>query len=322
MHIYTLTNWQHEHRFHTVQTEGERNTRRVIGLTFAVMIVEIVAGTAFGSMALLADGWHMGTHVAALGITAFAYAYARRHTDDRRYTFGTGKVGVLGGFASAVALAIVALLMGVESIQRVFASRTIQFDEAIVVAVLGLLVNIACAYMLRDHDHHAHGDESATSHHHDHNLRAAYLHVVADAMTSLLAIVALLAGKSLGWIWMDSVMGIVRALVITRWSYGLLRDTSTILLDNSIDNETVSRIRAVVESDADNRVSDLHVWRVGSHHLAAVLSVVTHFPKQPEHYKELLARFNVVHVTVEVNPCGGDPCLAVQQMANSLTAGG
>ncbi|MGD2207668.1 MAG: CDF family Co(II)/Ni(II) efflux transporter DmeF [Anaerolineae bacterium] len=316
MHIHTLTKWQHKHCFHIAQGHGERNTWRVIWLTFAVMIVEIVAGLAFGSMALLADGWHMGTHVAALGITVVAYAYARRHTDDPRYTFGTGKVSVLGGFASAIALAVVAMLMAVESIQRLFASGEIQFDEAIVVAVLGLVVNLACAYLLRGHEHHdhEHGDHIHSSgkvHQHDHNLRAAYLHVVADAMTSLLAIVALLAGKALGWVWLDPVMGIVGAIVITRWSFGLLRDTSKILLDSSVDCDTVSAIRSAIELDADNRVSDLHVWRVGSRHLAAVLSVVTHFPKRPEHYKELLAEFDVVHVTVEVNPCGGDPCLAL-----------
>jgi len=310
MHTHTLQKWQHGHRFHCAPEEGERNTWRVIGLTLVVMIAEVAAGIAFGSMALLADGWHMGTHVAALGITVFAYAYARRHTDDPRYTFGTGKVGVLGGFASAVALAIVALLMAVESVQRLFASRVIQFNEAIIVAVLGLIVNLVCAYMLRGHDHHAHDGESEASHH-DHNLRAAYLHVLADAMTSVLAIVALVAGKALGWIWMDAVMGIVGAVVITRWSYGLLRDTSKILLDSSVDRETVSAIRAAIEADADNRVSDLHVWRVGSHHLAAVLSIVTYSPKRPECYKALLARFSVVHVTVEVNPCVGDPCLAV-----------
>jgi cation diffusion facilitator family transporter len=315
MHIYNLHKWHHTHQFNIDGGHGERNTWRVILLTFFTMIIEIATGLAFGSMALLADGWHMGTHVAALGITVFAYSYARRHADDRRYSFGTGKVGVLGGFASAVALAVVALLMAVESIQRLFASPSIQFDEAIAVAVLGLVVNLACAFLLHGHDHLAHEHDSGNEHHHhDHNLRAAYLHVLADAMTSLLAIVALLAGKALGWIWLDAVMGIVGAIVITRWSYDLLRDTGKVLLDSGVDLKTVSAIHSVIESDADNRVSDLHIWRVGPHHLAAVISIVTHYPKSPEHYKGILAGFEeLAHVAVEVNHCPGEPCLAPQK---------
>lgn len=315
MHIYNLHKWHHTHQFNIDARHGERNTWKVILLTLSMMIIEIAAGLAFGSMALLADGWHMGTHVAALSITVFAYGYARRHADDPRYSFGTGKVGVLGGFASAVALAVVALLMAVESIQRLLASRSIQFDEAIAVAMLGLVVNLACAFLLHGSDHHTHGHDSGNEHrHHDHNLRAAYLHVLADAMTSLLAIIALLVGKALGWIWLDAVMGIVGAIVITRWSYDLLRDTSKILLDSGADPKTVSAVQRVIESDADNRVSDLHIWRVGPHHLAVIISIVTHHPKSPENYKKLLGGFEeFAHVAVEVNHCPGEPCLEPQK---------
>jgi cation diffusion facilitator family transporter len=306
MHSHTLHQWQHTHHFTQDDRQSERRTQIVIGLTFTMMILEIAAGLMFGSMALLADGWHMATHVAALSITAIAYWYARRHTDNPRYSFGTGKVGVLGGFASAIALAVVALVMALESLQRFFMDVTIQFPEAIAVAVVGLVVNLVSALLLRDHHDHAdHGHE-----HHDHNLRAAYLHVLADALTSLLAIIALVAGMFLGWVWLDAVMGIVGALVITRWSWGLLRDTSAILLDSDVSPATVEAVQATIEADADNRVADLHVWRVGPHHLAAIISVVTHYPQPPEHYKELLHDIpNLAHISVEVQPCASEPCL-------------
>jgi cation diffusion facilitator family transporter len=276
-----------------------------------MMFVEIVAGFAFGSMALLADGWHMGTHAIALGITAFAYYYARRHAGDPRYSFGTGKVGVLGGFASAVVLAVIALLMAVESFRRLLLPVEIQFNEAITVAIIGLLVNIFSAFLLQQG--HNHGDEhhSGHNHHHDHNLRGAYLHVLADALTSFLAIIALSAGKAFGWVWMDPLMGIVGAVLIFRWSYWLLRDTSSILLDVGVSQDTVSAIQSTIESEADNRVSDIHIWPLGSHQYAAIISIVTHYPKSPEHYKNLLTTFRELeHVTVEVNGVGGDPCSA------------
>lgn len=311
MHIHHLYQWQHTHQFSIDTGQSERNTHRVILLTFSMMVIEIIAGFAFGSMALLADGWHMGTHVVALSVTAFAYRYARHHADDVRYSFGTGKVGVLGGFASAVALAVIALLMVVESIERLFAPGPIRFDEAIAVAVLGLVVNLVSAFLLHRHDRHTHEHEAGNDHHQDHNLRAAYLHVLADAMTSLLAIFALLIGKAFGWIWLDPLMGIVGAIVITRWSYDLLRDTSQILLDSGVNLKTASAIRSVIESDADNRVSDLHIWRVGLHHLAAIISIVTHYPKPPKHYKALLSGFEeLAHLTVEVNHCPGESCLS------------
>ncbi|MDX2500668.1 MAG: CDF family Co(II)/Ni(II) efflux transporter DmeF [Deltaproteobacteria bacterium] len=306
MHIHCLDRWQHSHRFNVDDGHAERNTRRVILLTLAMMIIEITAGYIYGSMALLADGWHMGTHAAALGITAFTYYFARKNAENPNYSFGTGKVGVLGGFGSAVVLAVIAVLMGVESVQRLFSPVTIRFNEAIAVAVIGLAVNLISAYLLRGRHHHDHGH----GHHHDHNLRAAYLHVLADALTSVLAIFALLTGKAFGWVWMDPIMGIVGALIISRWSYGLLVDTSKVLLDRDVNAEAVEEIRSIIESDSDNRVTDLHIWRVGSHHLSAIVSVVTHYPKPPDHYKQLLADYDeIAHVTVEVNQCEGDPCL-------------
>ncbi len=317
MHTQTLEHWEHHHTFGTDERKGaERRTWWVIGLTAVMMAVEITAGIVFGSMALLADGWHMGTHAAALGITVFAYSYARRHAADRRYSFGTGKVGALGGFASAVGLAVIAILVFGESAVRVASPVGIRFDEAIAVAIVGLMVNVVSAIILRDHDHgHGHGHEHAHEHsesahaHHDHNLRGAYLHVMADAMTSVLAIIALLAGKQLGWVWMDPAMGIVGSIVIARWSYGLLRDTGNVLLDAEVSSAQRQAIRAAIEADADNRVADLHLWRVGPRHLAAIVAVVSHTPRPPEHYKALLRDHrDVVHVTVEVHECSGAPC--------------
>jgi len=309
MHSSTLQDWQHPHSFKIENAQGERRTWLVIIITVFMMIIEIGAGYLFGSMALLADGWHMGTHAAALSITVFAYIYARRHVDNPQYTFSTGKVGVLGGFASAVVLVVIALLMGGESVKRLYSPVSIQFNEAIGVAVLGLGVNLICAYLLHarsSHDHeHLHG-----SHHHDHNLRAAYLHVLADALTSFLAIFALLTGKHFGWVWMDPVMGLVGAVVITRWSYGLLTDTSKILLDREAAPELAGKIRSTIEADADNLVADLHVWQVSPHHLSIIITVVTHFPQPPDYYKELLHDFiGDAHVTVEVQKCESEPCL-------------
>lgn len=309
MHIHSLRRWTHSHNFNVDDDHAERNTRRVIFLTVFMMAIEISAGYFFGSMALLADGWHMGTHAAALGITAFAYYYARLNSDNPSYSFGTGKVGVLGGFASAVVLAIVAFLMGIESIGRLISPKQIYFNEAIAVAVMGLIVNVISALLLQDRHRHSQGHGSEKKHH-DYNLRAAYLHVMADALTSLLAIVALVTGKIFGWIWMDPIMGIVGALLISKWSYGLLSDTGKILLDRDINPEAVAEIQAKIESDSDNKVSDIHVWRVGPYHLSAILSIITHHPKPPEYYKTLLADYEeIVHVTVEVLKCDDKVCV-------------
>jgi cation diffusion facilitator family transporter len=308
VHRSDLSHWQHEHSFGTdLQTQGERRTLWVVGLTLAMMIVEIVAGTLFGSMALLADGWHMGTHAAALSAAVFAYVYARGHARDPRYSFGTGKVAALGGFASAVGLAVVALWVLGESLLRLASPVAIRFDEAIGVAAVGLAVNATCALLLRDHENLSHAD--AMAHHHDRNLRAAYLHVLADGLTSLLAIFALATGKLLGWTWMDPLMGIVGSAVIARWSYALLRDTSSVLLDAEVSEERHRAIRSAVEAGSDDSVVDLHLWRVGPRHLAAIVTVVTHDPREPAHYKRLLAPFpDLSHVTVEVESCAGAPC--------------
>ncbi len=315
MHIYTLKDWQHDHDFSLMSEKGERRARLVLILTALTMIVEIIAGTFFGSMALLADGWHMGTHVAAFMITLYAYRYARKHAEDPSFTFGTGKVSVLGGFASSVALLVVAFVMCLESILRMIKPEEIHFDEAIGVAVLGLVVNIACAFILKTPPAHK---DTGGLHHHDHNLRAAFFHVLADALTSVLAIVALFCGKVFGWNWMDSTMGIVGALMITRWSYGLIKETGPILLDASVEKELRESIKKRIESDADNRIADLHLWRVGPDHYAAIISIVTHFPKPPDHYKKLLKDLKgLSHVTVEINQCYGEPCVAPDVSAAS-----
>ena len=317
MHLQEIDRWQHRHVFETDRlAHGERRTRWVVALTVTMMVAEIAAGTVFRSMALLADGWHMGTHAAALGIALFAYAHMRTHAADPWYTFGTGKVGALGGFASAVALAVVALLVFGESAVRIASPVRIHFDEAIGVAILGLAVNLACAFLLRggehEHGHAARGRDSSGEGtpgatripHRDHNLRAAYLHVLADATTSVFAIVALLSGKLLGWNWLDPLMGIAGSLLIARWSYGLLRDTSAVLLDAEVSPERREAIRAAIEADGDSRVADLHVWRVGPHHLSAIVSIVASAPKSPDAYKTLLARFDdLAHITVEVHRC-------------------
>lgn len=313
MHTHNLDRWQHTHRFAVVDSSNERRTAMVVGLTAVTMVVEVTAGLAYGSMALLADGWHMGTHVAALAISVLAYRHARLHADDRHFTFGTGKVGVLGGFASAVALAVVALVMAGTSVERFFRPLTIQFNQAILVAVIGLAVNLASAALLRGP--HGSGDQAgpghehaAHSHHHDHNLRAAYLHVVADALTSVLAIVALLAGKLAGYVWLDPVMGLVGGTLIAWWAYGLARDTSHILLDRVSDSDLLTAVRSAIEAGSDDRVSDLHIWQVGPDKFAAIVSVVSSRPLPPEHYKSLLAcHRDLAHVTVEVHRCPCEP---------------
>jgi cation diffusion facilitator family transporter len=314
MHKHSLARWEHSHDFAFIHEKGEARTKQVLIITAITMVAEIIAGSVFGSMALLADGWHMGTHAGAFAITIFAYHYSRKHSDNSDFTFGTGKVSVLGGYSSAIALAVIALFIGAESVQRLIAPHEIRFNEAIAVAVLGLIVNLFCAFLLHgNHTHrHEHGDDHV--HHHDHNLRGAYLHVLADALTSVLAIFALTFGKIFGWFWLDPLMGIVGALVITRWAYGLLKDTSSILLDRNIEKGQIELIRQRVEADSDNRVSDLHVWKVGPVDYAAVISIVTHYPQPTEHYKELLKEFRELsHLTVEVNSCMGDPCIVPEE---------
>ncbi len=297
--------WQHSHDFLSEGHEkNERQTRLVIALTAVMMIAEIAAGSIFNSMALLADGWHMASHASALSITAFAYWFARRHRNNARFSFGTGKVGVLGGFTSAVVLAVVALLIAWESSFRFFNPLQISFDQAMSVAAVGLAVNLVSAWLLRDGHDHAGGHDHDRAHAHDHNLRAAYLHVLADALTSLTAIFALLCGKIFGWAWMDPAMGIVGSLVIARWSYGLLRGTSAVLLDGAVPVETTEKLRAALEDGTDDFVSDLHVWHVGPGRLAVLVVVVSDEPRPTEYYRTLLEGVvDLAHVTVEVVRC-------------------
>jgi cation diffusion facilitator family transporter len=291
--------WQHNHDFSFQNKKGERRTHYVLLLTAITMVAEIVAGFVFGSMALLADGWHMATHVAAFLITIFAYRYARKHADNPAYAFGTGKVSVLGGFASAVSLAVVALIMLAESIQRLIDPHVIQFDAAIFVACIGLFINIVSALLLKEDHQHVDGE-----HHHDYNLKAAYMHVLADALTSVLAIVALLSGKFFSWNWLDPAMGVVGAIIITRWSYSLLKQTGPILLDESIEQEYQSAIETTLKQDAINNITDIHIWKVSASHYAAVISLVTPSPQSADYYKALLSDFTKLsHVTIEVNQC-------------------
>lgn len=252
--------------------ENARRTLWVVVLTAAMMVAEITAGLMFNSMALLADGFHMATHAGALGVAALAYAYARRHAQSRRYSFGTGKVGDLAGFASAVVLGLSALGIGWESTLRLLDPRPVAFGEATIVAVLGLVVNLVSAALLGGGHHHGHGHDHG-HHDHDHNLRSAYLHVLADALTSVLAIAALLGGRYLGWVWLDPAMGLVGASVIAAWSWGLMRDTAAVLLDTS-DPGLEAEMREQVEGPGDARITDLHVWRVGPGAYAAIVSVV------------------------------------------------
>lgn len=305
MHTRNIAKWRHSHDFSCIHEKGESRTKLVLAITSITMVVEIAAGLVYGSMALLADGWHMGTHAAAFAITIFAYRYSRRHSQNPEFTFGTGKVSVLGGFASAIALAVVALFMCFESLQRFFKPMEIRFNEAILVAVLGLLVNIVCAFLLQSvHSHHDDHDH----HHHDHNLKGAYLHVIADALTSVMAIFALSFGKFLGLHWLDPMIGIVGALIIFRWSYGLLVETSTILLDRNIEKDMENEIRKKIESEYDNRISDIHIWKVGPIDYAAIVSLVTREPQPISHYKKQIANFfPISHITIEVNKCEEEP---------------
>ncbi len=308
----SLAPMHHDHAFgQDARRPGERRTQLVIGITATMMVVEIVAGTLFGSMALLADGLHMASHAAALTINAFAYVYARRHARDAAYSFGTGKVNTLGGFTGAVLLAGFALVMVVESVQRLVVPLSIAFDQAIFVAVVGLVVNGVSMLILgrdhghdhdhdHDHDHHPHGGGG-----HDHNLISAYLHVLADALTSVLAIGALLAAKYFGYTWMDPLMGIVGAVLVARWSIGLLRETSAVLLDRSASQPVRDEIRASLEAADGNRVVDLHVWCIGLNLYSVVAVVVARVPRPPQHYKSLLPTdLGIVHATVEVHAAG------------------
>lgn len=338
MAFETASAVRHSHVF--LGEDHDRNARRtrwVIALTATMMVGEIIAGATFGSLALLADGFHMATHAGALTIAAVAYMYARRHADDGRFTFGTGKLGELAGYTSAVILAVVAVMIGFECIVRLANPTTIRFDEAIAVAVLGLLVNIASVFLLHDsghaHDHghggydhgvHDHSAHSHADHDHDHdhvhphphevspetgnakatdfNLRAAYFHVLADALTSVLAIAGLIAGRNFGWLWMDPAVGLVGAVVIARWSWQLLKGAGAVLLDTVPSGVTADQVRGILELGADE-VADLHLWRIGPGHMALIATIVTDNPRPVSWYKSMLAPLEgLSHITVEVIP--------------------
>jgi cation diffusion facilitator family transporter len=304
MHMRDLAPWQHSHQYQTgMEAAAERRTKVVVALTVVMMVAEIAAGTVFNSMALLADGWHMSTHAAALGIAAFAYSVARKHANNQDFAFGTGKIGALGGFTSAILLCVVALAMVWESANRLTSTQTIAFDEALWVAVIGLVVNLVSAFILGDHGHdHDHGRHDHDHHHHDHNLRAAYIHVIADAVTSVLAIAALLLGKVFGWWWMDPMMGFVGAVVIANWSWGLMRKTGAVLVDYSDDRDLRQEVVAAIEGDADTRLADLHLWQVGPGHWGAILAIVSPNPRECGYYKDRLAEVHELsHITVEVH---------------------
>ncbi|MGO3685314.1 MAG: CDF family Co(II)/Ni(II) efflux transporter DmeF [Proteus vulgaris] len=295
--------WEHSHDFGVDSAQNKSKVKIVFWLTTIIMVLEIAAGTWSGSMALLADGWHMGTHSAAFLIAIFAYSYAKKNANNKSFSFGTGKVNYLGGFASAIALAIVALLMILESVQRIIEPNNIHFNEAIIVAVVGLIVNIVSAFILKDdHHHHDHHGDSDHHHDHDHNMKAAYLHVLADALTSVLAIVALLTGKYMGIIWIDPIMGIVGAIVILHWSYGLIKESSTVLLDKSVDVSTFEKISQTLDK-RNTIINDIHVWKIASTHQAAILSVSSPSPLSTEEYKKILSESlpQISHVSVEIN---------------------
>jgi cation diffusion facilitator family transporter len=304
-HSHSLDQWTHDHVFlGPKHADNERRTWFVVGLTIVMMVGEIAAGSLFGSMALLADGWHMATHAAALGIAATAYLFARQHARNSRFAFGTGKFGDLAAFSSAIILLIIAVQIAYESAVRLVYPVPIVYGEAIAVAALGLGVNLVSAWMLRDsHDHHhghAHDDHD---HHHDNNLRAAYVHVLADAATSVLAIAALVTAMYSHWVWTDPLVGIIGSLVIASWAYGLLRDCGAVLLDVSADKDLEAVIRDRLETKGD-RVTDLHLWQVGPGHRAAVISVISDNPLPPATYKRRLGGLQgLCHITVEVELC-------------------
>ena len=309
MHTHSLQRWKHSHTFGQEHVkEAEKYTIIVICITALAMILEITTGILFGSMALLADGVHMGTHTLALGIAAFSYYYTRKYANDKRFSFGTGKVNSMGGFSSALLLIVFAFSLIWESIERLLSPVEILFNQAIVVAAAGLLVNIICAWILsrpqtaNKISHHDHSGSHGHTHQ-DHNLKAAYLHVIADALTSVFALVALFTGKIWGFVWMDPLMGILGAIMVSRWAWRLLKETSGVLLDFQAPEVIQAIVRNAYEN-YDNRISDLHIWTIGEGLYALNVTIVTNSPQPPAHYKELLSEHKeFAHVTVEVETC-------------------
>jgi cation diffusion facilitator family transporter len=322
LHTKNIAKWNHDHIFGLDRKQaGERRTVIVISITFVAMVIEIVSGVVFGSMALLADGIHMASHASALAISAFAYYYTRRHAKDNRFNFGTGKVNSLAAFASAILLVLIALVMAWESTKRIIIPVTIEFNQAILVAVFGILVNGICLLILGGHGHshnheskqedhpdHTHDSDSHDHHHHqDHNLWAAYIHVLADALTSFLAIFALLAGKYFDQRWLDPLMGILGAALVMRWSWGLLHASTHVLLDMQVPENLCRKIREAIEAVGDNRISDLHIWSVGPGIYAAEIAIVSSVPLEVKAYHHFLpASLGLVHVTFEIHRCNED----------------
>ncbi len=306
---FKIEKWSHSHVFDEGNPLAERNTLLAVLLTTTMMIAEIWGGWMFNSMALLADGWHMSSHTLALGLSVLAYIAARRFAHDSRFSFGTWKIEVLAGYTSAIFLVMVALLMLYQSVERLISPTPIHYNEAIGIAIIGLMVNLLCAWLLKGghrhahHDHHGHGNGKDHSHHHDLNLRSAYLHVITDAATSVLAILALTGGKFYGARWLDPVMGIVGAGLVAVWAYGLLRDSGRVLLDAEMDAPVVAEIREVIEAGSvDANICDLHVWRVGKGKYACILSLVTTEIIGSDYFKQQLSvHEELVHVSVEVN---------------------
>jgi cation diffusion facilitator family transporter len=314
MHTHTVSSLTHHHVFNEGNAAAERGTRAVMWITAAMMVVEIVAGWWFNSMALLADGWHMSSHAFAIGLSAFAYAAARRYSSDPRFAFGTWKIEILAGFASAIFLLGVAGMMVFESVVRLYSPQPIHYLDAIIVAVIGLVVNIVCALILGhahdDHHDHSHEHDGHDHHHHDLNLKSAYVHVIADAATSVLAIVALAGGMVYGWSWLDPLMGIVGAVLVAVWAKGLLMDTGKVLLDREMDHPVVDEIREVIDlldKTDETVISDLHVWRVGKEAYSCAISLVTHSATlTPELVREQLGQHEeIVHTTIEIHRVAG-----------------
>ena len=300
-----IDQWKHSHVFDEGNPLAEKNTTRVVALTALMMVIEIVGGYTFNSMALLADGWHMSSHAVAMGLSVLAYVLARRFAGDGRFAFGTWKIEVLGGYTSAILLALVAGLMLFQSVERLISPSPIHYDQAIAIAIVGLLVNLACAWLLKDgHGHHYHhGEHAHGPRHEDLNLRSAYIHVIADAATSVLAIVALFGGKLWGASWLDPVMGIAGAFLVAVWAYGLMRDSGRVLLDAEMNAPVVAEIREVIEAaEIKAEISDLHVWRVGKGKYACIVGLLTTADASPDYFRRQLGiHGELVHITVEVN---------------------
>lgn len=302
--LVTAESLQHAHKFDEGNPLAEKNTLRVAILTAAMMLIEIAGGWYYNSMALLADGWHMSSHTVALGLSVLAYFLARKYAHDQRFSFGTWKIEILGGYTSAIFLVMVAGLMMFQSIARLISPSPIFYDQAIAIAIVGLLVNVVSAWLLKDGNHHGHGHQHAHhDHHHDLNLRSAYLHVLADAATSVLAIIALVGGKLWAVNWLDPVMGLVGAALVTIWAYGLLRDTGRVLLDAEMTAPVVAEIRDVIAaSPIKAQLCDLHVWRVGKGKYACILGLAVAEEVSPDYFKEQVGiHEELVHITIEIN---------------------